>query len=98
MLLEVGGFHRVVRRAEINRAGNDLLLAATGSDRLVVDACTGFLLILRCPLCIDGERKRCTGTGDVGGLSRQRGCRKRHTDGKLFEYAFEHEGVPFEEP
>src|SRR5690606_6433908 len=88
------GLHRVVGCAKIDGLGDDLLLSAARTDRLVIDAMSDFLLILGSPLRVSGlgEGRACA--GDVDRVGRQCRCGQSHTDGNLLEDAFEHEGNP----
>ena len=71
---------RHVGSAEIDRLGRDLLDAATGTDRLIVDAVVRRLLVGIGPLGVDRRRERSARAGDFGGLY-GKGNRRCH-DGK----------------
>src|SRR5690606_12436532 len=86
--------HRIVGSAEVNCLGDDLLLAATGTDGLVVDAVAGFLVELGCPLGVGGVREGRARAGDVDSVCGQ-GCRgQSHANGNLLECTNEHEWCP----
>jgi hypothetical protein len=92
VLFQVSCLHGIVRGAEIDGLGDDLLLAAARTDRLVVDRVVGGCLVVRRPLGVDGVRERCAGAGHVGGLDGKHGGAQRDAQGNLFEDTFEHLG------
>src|SRR5262249_5200624 len=65
--------HRCVARAEVDSLLGELLDAAAGSDRLVVDFYSVLRGILAEPLRVDRLRERCASAGKVGATSRGRG-------------------------
>ena len=72
VLFKVFGLHRSVGRAEGHGAGEDLLDAAAGADRLVVQADSGVFFIGVGPFGIDriGEGRACA--GNIGGKNGSR--------------------------
>ena len=66
-LFELGAGERRVGRAERHGLGLDLLDAAAGTDRLIVEADAGLLLIGVRPLGVDRVGECRAGAGDVGG-------------------------------
>src|SRR5690606_9664531 len=88
--------HGIIRRAEIDCLGDDLLLAATRADGLVVHAIASVLLVLGSPFGIDRIREGCAGAGDVGGMGRNGDRAQGETDGDLQKYAVKHVRNPLE--
>jgi hypothetical protein len=77
ILFEVFSLHRSVGGAEGHGAGDDLLDAAAGADRLIVQADAGVLLIGVSPFGIDRIGEGRAGAGNIGG---EGGC-SRADDG-----------------
>lgn len=92
ILFQVFGLERVIRGAEVDRLGLDLLLAAARTDGLVVDGVVGGSLVVGGPLGVDGVRERRARAGHIGGLGGENGCAQRGADRNLFEDTFEHLG------
>src|SRR5690606_29454726 len=92
VLFQVVGLEGVVRGAEINRLGLDLLLAAARADRLVVHGVVGGGLVVGRPLGVDGVRERSAGASDVGGLDGENGAGQCGADSNLLEDTVEHSG------
>src|SRR5262249_21297537 len=72
-LVELLARKRRIGGTEGHGLGLDLLDAATRTDRLIVQADTGLLLIGVRPLGVDRVGERGAGAGDVGRQYRQRG-------------------------
>ena len=69
-LVELGRLQRHVGRAEGDGAGGDLLDAAAGADRLIVQAVAGLLLVGVGPFGVDRIGEGRAGAGNVGGVGR----------------------------
>src|SRR5262249_5300880 len=83
-LFEIFGLQRHVGGAEGYGARRDLLDAAAGADRLIVQADAGFFLIGVRPFGVGRIWKGRAGAGDIGGacLTRERGARNYQSGGK----------------
>ena len=57
---------RLVGSAEIDGLRLDLLDTATGTDRLIIQADTGFRLVGFSPFCVNRIREGRTGPRDIG--------------------------------
>jgi len=95
VLVELFLGHRCIAGAEGDRLGDDLLNAATGTDRLIVEADTGFILVGVRPLRIDRVREGCAGAGNgFLGLNTS-GTQNQRSGNERCEDVFKHSDILF---
>ncbi len=87
--VQVRQLQRLVRSAEVDGLGLDLLDAAARADRLIVQAVAGLGLIGFSPLGIDRRREGRARARDVGG-ARLRGRSKQDRGARRGDDRFEH--------
>ena len=93
LLVSQLGAHRVIRSTEIDGLGDDLLLATTRADGLVVQLIAGCCLVGFGPLGVHRCRKGCASTSNFSGLCGQ-GRQSHHGASKNRELVKTHGETP----